>query len=235
MNTNAGESKVLDMPRLLNHSDYENGRSIPTRNFNLVTTGFDVRPYIEQLAAHPELFGIRNFRTVPRYGGQLSPHRDSQDIWVRHQNYDGMGNYDVPGNDSLLKPAISEWYPESLKLPAAKDMAEKVCQTLGAIQMGGHYIIKLPPGNKVHPHIDFSWHSTYYNKYMVILKCQSGVVFGWEGSGNLIPEIGDLWNFENDQLHWVNNDSEEDMLIATFSVRTFDMDRTEASRILKGY
>jgi hypothetical protein len=94
--------------------------------------------------------------------------------------------------------------------------------------MGGHYVIKIPPGKKVHPHKDFSWHSTYYNKYMVNLKTQSGVVFGWTDSGNLIAETGDLWNFENAGTHWVTNDSDEDVLIATFSVRTFDMDRLEA-------
>lgn len=213
----------------MNNPDYENGRTIPTQDFNLIAQGADTRPYMEQLMANQELFGIRDFRTVPRYGGELSPHRESQDIWVRHQRYAEMGAYDTEeGKDSLMKPAVSEWYPESLKLPAAKDMAERVCQTVGAIQMGGHYIIKLGPGKKVYPHRDFSWHSTYYNKYLVVLKTQPGVVFGWERSGNMIPEVGDLWNFENDTVHWVNNDSEDDMLIATFSVRTFDMDRREA-------
>lgn len=197
-----------------------------TQDFNLVDTGFDTKPYLDQLLAAPELWDSRSFRKVTRYGGQLSPHRESNDIWVRHQNYDAMGAYDTEaGRESIMKPAVSEWYPESLKLPAAKDMAEKVCQRLSAIQMGGHYVIKLGPGKKVYPHSDFSWHSTYYNKYMVILKTQPGVVFGWNRSGYLIPETGDLWNFENDTDHWVSNDSDEDMLIATFSVRTFDMDR----------
>ena len=69
---------------------------------------------------------------------------------------------------------------------------------------------------------------------MVILKTQPGVVFGWERSGNLIPLTGDLWNFENDTNHWVYNDSDEDMLIATFSVRTFNMDRRDAFNTIKG-
>lgn len=212
---------------------YENGRSVAKQDFNLVETGFDPKPYIDQLLAAPELWDGRNFRKIPRYGGQLSPHRDSHDIWVRHQNYGGMGEYDTDaGRESIMKPAVSEWYPESLRLPAAKDMAEKVCRSLSAIQMGGHYVIKLEPGKKVHPHSDFSWHSTYYNKYMVILKTQPGVVFGWERSGLLIPETGDLWNFQNDTNHWVNNDSDEDMLIATFSVRTFNIDRQEAIHII---
>lgn len=213
----------------MSNSDYDNGRTIATRDFNLVAQGVDTHPYMVQLMANQELFGIRDFRTVPRYGGELSPHRESQDIWVRHQKYTDMGAYDTEAEkDSLMKPAVSEWYPESLKLPAAKDMAENVCKTLSAIQMGGHYIIKLAAGKKVYPHRDFSWHSTYYNKYLVVLKTQPGVVFGWENSGNMIPETGDLWNFENNTTHWVNNDSDEDMLIATFSIRTFDMDRHEA-------
>lgn len=212
---------------------YQNNRVIATKDFNLVATGFDTKPYIEQLLANPDLWGARDFRTVPRYGGELSPHRESQDIWVRHQKYNEMGAYDTEAEkNSLMNPAISEWYPESLKLPAAKDMAEKVCRTLNAIQMGGHYVIKLGPGKKVYPHRDFSWHSTYYNKYMVIMKTRPGVVFGWDRSGKLIPETGDLWNFENDTIHWVHNDSNEDMIISTFSVRTFDMDRKEANRIL---
>lgn len=215
-------------------NDFENGRTIPTQDFNLVATGFNTAPYMAQLLESPELWGARDFRTVPRYGGELSPHRDSKDIWVRHQPYAEMGAYDTDaGRDSLMRPTVSEWYPEALKLPAAIDMSESVCKTLNAIQMGGSYVIKIEAGKKVHPHRDFSWHSTYYNKYMVILKAQKGVVFGWERSGNLIPETGDLWNFENDTLHWVNNDSDEDMLIATFSVRTFDMDRNSLMNTLR--
>jgi hypothetical protein len=215
-------------------TDFENGRSIPKLDFNLVAVDVNVQPYMKQIEASPELWdNPRDFRKVPRYGGQLSPHRDSEDIWVRHQNYEKLGNYDTDaGRESIMKPAISEWYPESVKLPAAMDMAEQVCRHLGAIQMGGSYIIKIGAGKKVHPHRDWSWHSTYYNKYMVILKTQPGVVFGWERSGNLIPEIGDLWNFENDTMHWVNNDSNDDMLIATFSIRTFDMDRLQANKSL---
>lgn len=213
----------------MSNPDYANGRTIPTRDFNLIAQGADVQPYMAQLMANQDLFGIRDFRTVPRYGGELSPHRESQDIWVRHQKYAEMGAYDTEeGKDCLMKPTISEWYPESLRLPAAKDMAECVCKTVGAIQMGGHYIIRIGAGKKVYPHRDFSWHSTYYNKYLVVLKTQPGVVFGWQNSGNMIPETGDLWNFENDTTHWVNNDSDEDLIIATFSVRTFDMDRLEA-------
>ena len=207
--------------------------SSSTQDYNLVATGFNTNPYLEQLAEAPELWDRRDFRKVPRYGGELSPHRESNDIWVRHQNYDVMGEYDKEeGRASIMKPAVSEWYPEALALPAAKDMAEEVCRTVGAIQMGGHYVIKLAAGKKVYPHADFSWHSTYYNKYMVILKSQPGVLFGWDRSGVFTPETGDLWNFENDTVHWVRNDSDEDMLIATFSVRTFDMDKREAARIM---
>lgn len=217
--------------------DYDNGRLVPKRDFNLIATGVDVRPYMAQLRANPELWdGSRDFRKAPRHGGQLSPHRDSQDVWVRHQNYEVLLDaYDTEaGRESIMKPAISEWYPESKKLPAAMDMATQVCRHLGAIQLGGSYVIKIDAGKKVHPHRDLSWHSTYYGKYMVILKTQPGVVFGWERSGNLIPEVGDLWNFENDTTHWVNNDSDEDMLIATFSVRTFEMDARETYNNLKG-
>jgi len=216
--------------------DVNNGRLVPKKDFKLVGYGFDVLPYMAQLNAHPELWEeSRDFRKVPRYNGQLSPHRESQDIWVRHQHYEDLGEYDTEaGRESIMKPAISEWYPESLKLPAAIDMAEAVCKHLGAIQLGGHYVIKVPPGKKVYPHSDWSWHSTYYNKYMVILKTQPGVVFGWERSGNLIPLTGDLWNFENDTNHWVYNDSDEDLLIATFSVRTFNMDRRESFNNIKG-
>lgn len=217
------------------HVDYDNGRLVPKQDFNMVATGFDVRPYMAQLRANPDLWDGRDFRKIPRYDGQLSPHRESQDIWVRHQNYENLGEYDTDaGRKSIMESAVSEWYPEALKLPAAMNMAAHVCMCLGAIQLGGSYVIRIGSGKKVYPHSDFSWHSTYYNKYMVILKTQPGVVFGWERSGNLIPETGDLWNFENDKTHWVYNDSDEDMLIATFSVRTFDMDRREALNALKG-
>jgi hypothetical protein len=205
-------------------------RLLFTRDFELVALDFEVQPYLDQLAANSELWDSgRDFRHIPRYGGELSPHRESQDIWVRHQNYEHLPAYDEPGGmEGMLKPEVSEWYAESKKLPAAFDMADAVCRVTRAIQLGGHYIIKVPAGKQVYPHRDFSWHSTYYDKYMVILQtAPEGVSFGWERSGILIPEAGDLWRFENDTVHWVLNSSEEDVLIATFSVRTFDRDRRE--------
>jgi hypothetical protein len=216
--------------------NYKNGRTLAKQDFKLLAQNIDTQPYMDQLRANPQMWlHDRQFRKVPRYGGQLSPHRESQDIWVRHQNYEALGEYDTPeGLKAILRPAVSEWYPEATKLPAAVDMAADMCARLGAIQMGGSYVIKLEAGKKVYPHRDYSWHSTYYNKYMVILKTQPGVAFGWERSGILVPETGDLWNFENDTVHWVNNNSNEDMVIATFSVRTFDMDRMHITKQLGG-
>jgi hypothetical protein len=211
------------------HSDFDNGRFVPKKDFCLVERGIFVWPYLAQLNAHPELWESgRDYRTRPRYAGELSPHRESQDIWVRHQKYESFGDYSTEeGRASLLVPTVAEWYPEAKKLPAAVDMAALVCARVGAIQLGGSYVIRIPAGKKVYPHSDYSWHSTYYQKFMVILKAKPGVVVGWERSGNLIPEVGDLWNFENDTSHWVYNDSDEDALITTFSIRTFNTDRRE--------
>lgn len=217
-------------------NDYDNGRLVPKRDFNLIARGFEVRPLVAQLRAHPELWETgRDYRTVSRFADQLSPHRESQDIWVRHQKYETLGDYaTASGRDSIMTPAISEWYPESLKLPAIYDMAANVCMGVGAIQLGGIFVIKIDAKKKVYPHSDLSWHSTYYSKYMVVLKAQEGTTLGWTRSGVLIPETGDLWKFENETDHWVYNDSDDDMLIAIFSIRTFNMDKQEAVNKLKG-
>ena len=95
-------------------------RLTETEDFKLIVTGFPVQKYLEELEEAPELWDSRSFRKVPRYGGELSPHRESNDIWVRHQHYEALGEYDIEaGRESIMKPTVSEWYPESQKLPAA--------------------------------------------------------------------------------------------------------------------
>ncbi len=64
-----------------------------------------------------------------------------------------------------------------------------------------------------------------------MINAKPGLVFGWD-SGELVPETGELWEVENDRTHWVYNGSDEDMIIATMNIRTFNRGYNEAVKCL---
>jgi hypothetical protein len=200
-------------------------RVLATHDFWLSGSGFPVQSLMDELAENPELWiHDRDFRMVEK-GGFKSPHRDSNDMWIRFNNYDNAQNPDFTDEH------VSQWYPEALKLPSVFKAAAEVMGHVRGEQLGGIYLIKLPPGKWIHPHSDYSWHSVYYNKFVLMINAKPGLVFGWD-SGELVPETGELWEVENDRTHWVYNGSDEDMIIATMNIRTFNRGYNEAVKCL---
>lgn len=192
-------------------------RTTYCEDFQLVATDFKVAELVAQLAAHPEIYDKYAFRTESQHG-ESSPHRDAQDIWVRFNPAERM---DTLPREKFTGEHISQWYAEAYKIPQIFLLAADVCIEVRAEILGGIYIIRVPPKKKVHGHIDFSWHNQFYDKYFVCLSnSESGEI--WWNNNTLRPKAGELWKFENDVLHGVNNDSEDtDLIIATFNIRTF--------------
>ena len=162
----------------------------------------NVAPLKEQLDNHPEVWNEHRERTA-RYG---TPHTDVSDIWVRYNPLRNLTDDWAAFHDEH----VSEWYPCVAKIPAAWSIARKVARQFGCKALGGVLITKIPPGGKVEAHIDSGWHAKHYRKFGVQVQGHVDQVF-WFGDNReleLRPETGEVYEFHNDILHGVDNDSE---------------------------
>ncbi|MCB8878278.1 aspartyl/asparaginyl beta-hydroxylase domain-containing protein [Acidisoma silvae] len=171
--------------------------------FRLIRSGVDVAPLVEQLAAHPELWGQQKARLVPG-----SPHSETVDIWVRFRDVDAyVAEY---GSDMarFVDEHESVWLPPALVLPGAVAIATNLA---GDRRLGGVLITKTPPGGQIKPHVDGGWHAQAHDKFYVAIQADDGCLFRWDGS-DLIASPGDIWEFRNDIPHSVENHSSRDRL-----------------------
>ena len=177
-------------------------------------TGIDVAPILAELDAHPEVWDVRPLRKVTYVHGDIS------DVWVR---FNAWENYDPAGGEEALKRFVLEphdavWYPESDCLPSLKTLIfELMCQ-LRAERLGTVLITRIPPGKKVHPHIDPGWAARFYEKVAVQLRSAPEQAFCYE-DGRYVCEAGTIYSFDNSQTHWVDNDSAVERITAIICIK----------------
>jgi hypothetical protein len=107
-------------------------------------------------------------------------------------------------------PHTSVWYPVVTEVPALWSLARQAKRLAGASQLGGVLVTRIPPGGRVEPHIDRGWHAETYRKIGVQISGHADQVFWFEHDGHrteLRPETGEVYEFRNDVLHGVDNDS----------------------------
>ena len=141
-------------------------------------------------------------------------HADISDVWVRYNAWDNYKG-DLA---SFNEPHISEWYEIAFDFPALIFLVNDVLGHLPPVELGGVLITRIPPGARVLPHSDHGWHAEYYrDKYAVQIKGNAEQAFCFEGH-QLSAEPGQVYWFDNQQTHWVINDSDEEritMIICT--------------------
>lgn len=167
------------------------------KQFTKISSGLDVNPAIGELERNSHLWGEINYRRE----GKGSPHFEMVDIWVRYGDILGMvksGDYSRVADEH-----DSEWLHD---LPAIRRICFDVMAMVDGERLGGVWLTKLPPGGVISPHIDGGWHAGYYDKYYVPIANEKGSVFCFE-DGEIDPDVGDVWHFDNSKVHWVENNT----------------------------
>lgn len=179
-------------------------------NFELLHTGIDVAPVIEQLAAHPELWGQQTARL-----GVGSPHAESTDIWLRYRDVEAYAVRYGTNMAHFCDEHESVWLPPSELISAAVAIADGIA---GNRPLGGVLLTKLPPGARIGRHIDYGWHAKAHDKFYVALQVRPGMRFCWD-DGAIEAADGDVYRFRNDVPHWVENPTGTDRISMIVCVR----------------
>lgn len=173
-------------------------------NFQLVRQGLDVASLLDQIEAHPELWGQQTARL-----GVGSPHAQSTDIWVRYRDLDAYRDQHGADMRAFCDEHKSVWLPPSEFLSEAMPIARLLAG--GDERLGGVLLTRLPAGCVIAPHVDAGWHAAAHVKFYVAVKVRAGAVFGFP-DGDIKASDGDVWQFRNDVPHWVLNDSAEERI-----------------------
>ena len=156
----------------------------------LISQGAHVAPFLWALQAHPGLWNQHTTRTE----SPDSPHYGLDDIWAR---------FGDPARASDGSPHDSFWYPAADVL-GIKPFCYDLMRMVEGDELGGVLITRIPPGATCKPHTDPGWHARYYQKYAVQITSAPGQRFCFEGEA-LETKPGDVFWFDNQFLHWVEN------------------------------
>ena len=180
------------------------------RHTHIVARGVNVEPTHLALLRNPTLWNRHRERLGPK-----SPHRGVDDIWVR---FNDIRSLDPDNIEAMTEEHDSVWYPAYQDLRCLDDLIFPLMAATRAERLGGVLITRIPPGKMVRPHIDSGWHSTYYDKYAIQIAANS--LQGWHNTdGTLVTQPGDVFWFNNQVLHAVTNESNEDRITLIVCLR----------------
>lgn len=174
------------------------------RNFHRIATGVDTTGLMHTLALSAGLWNQNRLRQV--YPG--SPHAEADDIWLRFQ---------PEGSDVIDEHECVEfeaWW----RLPEARHIVHTLVRQVEGTRIGRVVITRLKPGGRIHPHADGGSPATYYERYQVALQASPGVTFR-AGDETIEQRTGDIWWFDNTQVHEVVNNSDDDRVVMIVDVR----------------
>lgn len=169
--------------------------------YNKIHSDLDVSLARKEIESNADLFGEFNARK------DASPvMAQMDDIWLRYGDIVEVtktGDYSKIANEH-----DSIWLKD---LPECKKICFEVMKLVNGERLGGVLITRLPVGGEILTHTDAGWHADYYDKYYVPLENEKGSVFGFD-EGDIEPDLGDVWAFDNSYNHWVKNNSNKERI-----------------------
>jgi quercetin dioxygenase-like cupin family protein len=174
----------------------------------LIHQGANVAPLLWALQRHPELWNQHTARTE----SAASPHHGLDDIWIR---------FGDPERCLDGQPHAPHWYP-SADVLGVKPLIYDLFAMVQGDSLGGVLITRIPPGAVCKPHIDPGWHAKHYrDKYAIQIASAPGQRFCFEGE-HLETRPGDVFWFDNQHLHWVENPTDYERITLIVCIQKGD-------------
>lgn len=110
----------------------------------------------------------------------------------------------------------SRWTTGSQKFPTARQFLIDFAEERDALLSRGK-IVSLPAGKRVYPHIDRGEYYRVRDRYHLVLRSTKG---SWLKTGDEETRMqeGELWRFDNKQIHEAYNDGDEDRIHMIFDL-----------------
>ncbi len=183
------------------------------RNLVKIAAGLDVAPLLLAIARQPNLWN----RHRARKDSEGGVHAQMDDIWLRYNDekpFKEKGDY-TGFNDAHDAVFYPEWYA----LPQARPIVYGLMSRVEGTRLGGILVTRIPPGGKILPHVDDSWHVRHYNTKLYVVLQSNPQCVNRVGDERVAMAPGEVWYFDNATEHEVINDGSDDRITLIVSIR----------------
>jgi len=184
------------------------------KNFKCLQRSIDPAPFLSEIAALKGAWSAATGRQE-----KIKVQREALSIPLRGVRKSAVGN------KKRRDVHESRWTTGSSRFPLARDFLRRFSEQQEAT-LGRAKIVCLPAGKRVYPHIDRGEYYRIRNRYHLVLRSSLG---SWlrAGEEEVRMNEGELWWFDNNEIHEAKNDGDEDRIHLIF-----DMLPAEALEIL---
>lgn len=175
------------------------------RHFRLIEANIALSPFLDEIHARPE-----DWEAVTGRQSKIKVQRETRSIPLRGMRKSAQG--ERKGRD--VHP--SRWTTASQRYPAFRHFLEAFAMAHDGV-LGRAKIVCLPAGHQVYPHIDRGEYYLFRDRYHLVLQSALG---SWLKAGDeeIRMREGELWWFDNKQVHEAFNDGEADRIHLIFDL-----------------
>lgn len=173
--------------------------------FKLIRSGIDPQPFLAEIAAVDGAWDLSTGRQ-----DKIAVQREALAIPLR-----GLRKSAINGR-KRRDVHESRWTTASALYPRARRFLEETAETLDCL-LSRAKIVSLPAGKRVYPHIDRGEYYRLRGRYHFVLRSTAG---SWlkAAEEEVRMKEGELWWFDNDQMHEAFNDGDEDRIHMIFDL-----------------
>ncbi len=173
--------------------------------FQRLKASIDPTPFLAEIASIQEAWSMSTGRQ-----DKIQVQREALAIPLRGLRKSCMGT---------AKPCDvqeSRWTSGSLRFPSARRFLSEMADDRHAL-LGRARLVCLPAGRRVYPHIDRGKYYRWRDRYHLVLRSAKG---SWLRAGDeeIRMREGELWWFDNKQMHEAFNDGDQDRIHLIFDL-----------------
>ncbi|MET3133629.1 hypothetical protein AAKU55_003919 [Oxalobacteraceae bacterium GrIS 1.11] len=186
------------------------------RNFQLIAADMDITPLLLAVKRQPGLWREDTFlRDFPQ-----GPFGEIESIMLR---FPTKGVYatleEVQNHLSKYDQHENVDYPAYKALTEARPLIMWLMSRVGGERLGRCMLNKIAPGGRIFPHADTPVHSDYYSRFHIVLASNPESIFR-AGDEQVNMRAGEVWWFDNKEVHEVANDGADDRIHLVVDIRT---------------
>jgi hypothetical protein len=180
------------------------------KHFKLIQDGIDVQPFIDELAAHPELFGADSSRQegIPVQRETKAVLMFGVDVGDLDRSKLNYAFLDTQARIGMPIKYRGRATPESKILPTSAQYVRDLCCELNGVP-GRAVIARLSPGGRIYKHIDDQLYWLLRDRYHLVVTCGEKGSWFRAGDEEAYMRKGELWWFDPTVYHEAHNVSDE--------------------------
>lgn len=173
--------------------------------FSRIRADVDPAPFLAEIAQNPRAWEAATGRQ-----DKIAVQREALAIPLR-----GLRKSAIAGR-KRRDVHETRWTSSAASYPLARGFLTEIAEALGSLPARAK-IVRLPAGRRVYPHIDRGAYYRLTNRYHLVLKSADG---SWLKAADeeIRMREGELWWFDNDQMHEALNDGAHDRIHLIFDL-----------------